>query len=252
MNATYLAVNVTECGMPGRMNLTLWWPGYLGGGRYSNFHINVTAKSPSVSFSVNRTTVDYYGQGVALGIFFRTYGGNATAAKNLTLYVYKIDTQRWPFGRDNATMFIKGTTYQSAGGYSFVFNVNGSRIWIPGVWYANATVGDILGNAGDLNNTQLFVIRPKIKHSLPASLRVVAGKTASISSPLSWGNGTPIGPYAKLHITIVYPTPDGRSNAATTLGNIATGFTASTPAPNVPGSYRVVVNFTYDVWQEAV
>jgi hypothetical protein len=48
VNATYLAVNVTEYGMPGRMNLTLWWPGYLGGGRYKSFNINVTAKLPSV------------------------------------------------------------------------------------------------------------------------------------------------------------------------------------------------------------
>jgi hypothetical protein len=206
----------------------------------------VTAKLPSVSFTVNRTTVDYYGQGVTLGITFRTYGGNATSAKNLTLYVYRIDTQRRPFGWSNATKpFIKGDTYLSAGNYTFKFNVNGSKIWIPGVWYINATVGDIFGNAGDLNNTQLFTIRPKIKHSLPASLRVVAGKTASISSSLSWGNTTLIGPDAKLNITIVYPTPDGRSNATTTLGNIAAGFTASIPAPNVPGSYRVVVNFTY-------
>jgi hypothetical protein len=106
-------------------------------------------------------------------------------------------------------------------------------------------VGDVFGNAGDLNNTQLFTIRPKIVHSLPASLRVVAGKTASISSSLAWGNGSLIGPDAKLNITIVYPTPDGLSNVTTTLGNIAAGFTASIPAPNVPGSYRVVVNFTY-------
>jgi hypothetical protein len=249
MNATYLAVNVTEYGMPGRMNLTLWWPGYLGGGRYKSFNINVTAKLPSVSFTVNRTTVDYYGQGVALGIFFRTYGGNATFAKNLTLYVYKIDTQTRPFGWSNAsTPFISGAAYLSAGNYTFKFNVNGSKIWIPGVWYINATVGDIFGNAGDLNNTQLFVIRPKIVHSLPASLRVVAGKTASISSSLAWGtmvNTTLIGPDAKLNITIVYPTTDGLSNVTTRLGNIANSFTASIPAPNVPGSYRVVVNFTY-------
>jgi len=248
MNATYLAVNVTECGMPGRMNLTLWWPGYLGGGSYKSFNINVTAKLPEVNISINRTTVDYYGQGVMLNITFKTYGGNKTVAKDLTLYVYKIDTQTRPFGWDNAIKFIKGTTYQSEGIYSFVFNVNGSRIWIPGVWYVNATVGDIYGNAGDLNNTKLFDIRPKIKHSLPKSLRVVAGKTASISSSLWWGtmvNTTLIGPDAKLNITIVYPMPDGRSNATTTLGNIANSFTASIPAPNVPGSYRVVVNFTY-------
>jgi hypothetical protein len=246
MNKTYLAVNVTECGMPGRMNLTLWWPGYLGGGRYRSYNISVTAKLPSVSLIVNRTTVDYYGQGVTLGIIFRTYGGNATVAKNLTLYVYRIDTQRRPFGWSNASKpFIEGNTYLQAGNYTFMFNVNGSKIWIPGVWYINATVGDIFGNAGDLNNTQLFTIRPKIVHSLPASLRVVAGKTASISSSLAWGNGSLIGPAAKLNITIVYPTPDGLSNVTTTLGNIAVGFTASIPAPNVPGSYRVVVNFTY-------
>jgi hypothetical protein len=66
MNATYLAVNVTECGMTGRMNLTLWWPRYLGGGRYKSFNINVTAKLQSVNLTViNRTTVDYYGQGVS-------------------------------------------------------------------------------------------------------------------------------------------------------------------------------------------
>jgi hypothetical protein len=246
MNVTYLAVNVTENGMPGRMNLTLWWPGYLGGGRYESFNINVTAKLPEVKISVNRTTVDYYGQGVMLSITFKTYGGNTTVAKNLTLYVYKIDTQTRPFGWSNAsTPFISGATYQSAGKYTFKFNVNGSKIWIPGVWYVNATVGDIFGNAGDLNNTKLFDIRPKIKHSLPKSLRVVVGKTASISSLLSWGNTTQIGSDAKLNITIVYPMPDGRSNATTTLGNIANSFTASIPAPNVPGSYRVVVNFTY-------
>jgi hypothetical protein len=245
MNATYLAVNVTEHGMPGRMNLTLWWPGYLGGGRYRSYYINVTAKLPSVSRTVNRTTVDYYGQGVTLNITFWTYGGNATVAKNLTLYIYKIDTQRRPFGWDNATKFIKGNTYLRDGNYTFKFNVNGSKIWIPGVWSINATVGDIFGNAGDLNNTQLFTIRPKIVHSLPASLRVVAGKTASISSSLSWGNTTLIGPDAKLNITIVHPTTDGLFNVTTTLGNIANSFTASIPAPNVPGSYRVVVNFTY-------
>jgi len=245
MNKTYLAVNVTEYGMPGRMNLTLWWPGYLGGGSYKSFNISVTAKLPSVSFSVNRTTVDYYGQGVMLNITFKTYGGNATVAKNLTLYVYKIDTQTRPFGWKNATKFIKGTTYQSEGIYSFVFNVNGSRIWIPGVWYVNATVGDIYGNAGDLNNTQLFDIRPRIKHSLPASLRVVAGKRALIASSLSWGNATLIGPNAKLNITIVYPHSDGLSNVTETVGTMATNLAASIPVPNVPGSYRVVVNFTY-------
>jgi hypothetical protein len=246
MNKTYLAVNVTEYGMSGRMNLTLWWPGYLGGGRYRSYNISVTAKLPSVSLTVNRTTVVYYGQGVALSILFQTYGGNATVAKNLTLYVYRIDTQRRPFGWSNASKpFIKGDTYLQAGNYTFKFNVNGSKIWIPGVWYINATVGDIFGNAGDLNNTQLFTIRPKIVHSLPASLRVVAGKTASISSSLAWGNTTLVGPDAKLNITIVYPTTDGLSNVTTRLGNIANSFTASIPAPNVPGSYRVVVNFEY-------
>jgi len=249
MNKTYLAVNVTEYGTPGRMNLTLWWPGYLGGGRYRSYNISVTAKLPSVSRTVNRTTVDYYGQGVTLGIIFQTYGGNATVAKNLTLYVYRIDTQRRPFGWSNASKpFIKGDTYLQAGNYTFKFNVNGSKIWIPGVWFINATVGDIFGNAGDLNNTQLFTIRPKIVHSLPASLRVVAGKTVSISSSLRWGtmvNTTLIGPDAKLNITIVYPTTDGLSNVTTRLGNIANSFTASIPAPNVPGSYRVVVNFEY-------
>ena len=246
MNKTYLAVNVTEYGMPGRMNLTLWWPGYLGGGRYRSYNISVTAKLPSVSPTVNRTTVDYYGQGVTLGILFQTHGGNATVANNLTLYIYKIDTQSRPFGWSNASKpFIKGDTYLQAGNYTFKFNVNGSKIWIPGVWYINATVGDIFGNAVDLNNTQLFTIRPKIVYSLPASLRVVAGKTVSISSSLAWGNTTLVGPDAKLNITIVYPTTDGLSNVTTRLGNIANSFTASIPAPNVPGSYSVVVNFEY-------
>jgi hypothetical protein len=246
MNKTYLAVNVTECGMSGRMNLTLWWPGYLGGGRYRSHHINVTAKLPSVSFTVNRTTVDYYGRAVRLTFTFTTYGGNRTVAKNLTLYIYKIDTQRRPFGWSNASKpFIYGETYLRAGNYTFEFNVNGSKIWIPGVWYINATVGDVFGNAGDLNNTQLFTIRPKIVHSLPASLRVVAGKTASISSSLAWGNTTLIGSDAKLNITVVYPTSDGLSYVTTTLGNIANSFTASIPAPNVPGSYRVNVTFAY-------
>jgi hypothetical protein len=248
MNATYLAVNVTERGMPGNMNLTLWWPGYLGGGRYENFHINVTAKLPSVSLTVNRTTVDYYGQGVTLSITFRTYGGNATRANNLTLYVYRIDTQRRPFGWSNASKpFIKGETILQAGNYTFMFNVNGSKIWIPGVWYINATVGDTFGNAGDLNNTQLFTIRPKIVHSLPASLRVVAGKPVPISSSLNWGNATTpnVGPDAKLNITIVYPSSDGRFNVTWPLYNVAYSLYVPLPAPNVPGNYRIVIDFTY-------
>jgi len=224
VNATYLAVNVTEYGMPGRMNLTLWWPGYLGGGRYKSFNINVTAKLPSVSFTVNRTTVDY-GQGVKLSIFFRTYGGSATVAKNLTLYVYKIDTQTRPFGWINATTLIISSTtyrtYQSAGNYAFAFNVNGKYPWIPGVWYINATVGDIFGNAGDLNNTQLFAIRPNISHSLPASLRVMAGGVVQLSSPVSWGNGTLIQPSAHMNVTITYPTPSGTSYTTLPLGTIA-------------------------------
>jgi hypothetical protein len=255
MNATYLAVNVTECGMPGHMNLTLWWPGYLGGGRYKSFNINVTAKLPKVWIYVSRTTVDY-GQGVKLSIFFRTYGGNATVAKNLTLYVYKIDTQTRPFGWSNATALIISSnavgagdttygTYQSAGNYTFAFNVNGKYPWIPGVWYINATVGDIFGNAGDLNNTQLFAIRPNISHSLPASLRVMAGGVVSLYSPVSWGNGTLIQPSANMNVTIVYPMPSGTSYTTLPLGTIANSFAASFQAPNIPGTYSIVVNFTY-------
>jgi hypothetical protein len=246
MNKTYLAVNVTEYGMPGHMNLTLWWPDYLGGGRYRSYNISVTAKLPAVGISVNRTTVDYYGQGVALSIRFQTYGGNATVAKNLTLYVYRIDMQRRPFGWSNASKpFIKGDTELRAGNYTFMFNVNGSKIWIPGVWYVNATVGDIFGNAGDLNNTQLFTIRPKIVHSLPASLRVVVGKTVLISSSLSWGNGSRIEDEARLNVTIIYPSHDGRFNDTWPLYNIAHSLNVPIRVPNVPGSYRIVVNFTY-------
>jgi hypothetical protein len=248
LNKTYLAVNVTEYGMPGRMNLTLWWPDYLGGGRYSSYNISVTAKLPAVGISVNRTTVDYYGQVVRLTFNFTTYGGNATVAKNLTLFVYKINTLRRPFGWSNASKpFIKGDTYLQAGNYTFMFNVNGSMIWIPGVWYVNATVGDIFGNAGDLNNTQLFTIRPKIVHSLPASLRVVAGKPVPISSSLSWGNATTpnVGPDAKLNITIVYPSSDGRFNVTWPMYNVAYSLYVPLPAPNVPGNYRIVMNFEY-------
>jgi len=249
MNATYLAVNVTEYGMPGYMNLTLWWPGYLGGGRYKSFNINVTAKLPKVWISfINRTTVDY-GQGVMLNITFWTYGGNATVAKNLTLYVYKIDTQTRPFGWSNATALIISSTtygtYQSAGNYTFAFNVTGKYPWIPGVWYINATVGDIFGNAGDLNNTQLFAIRPNISHSLPASLRVMAGGVVSLYSPVSWGNRTSIGPSANMNVTIVYPMPSGTSYTTLPLGTIANSFAASFQAPNIPGTYSIVVNFTY-------
>jgi len=251
MNATYLAVNVAERGMPGYMSLTLWWPDYLGGGRYKNFNINVTAMLPNVtiSFRINRTTVDY-GQGVMLTITFRTYGGNATVAKNLTLYVYKIDTQTRPFGWSNVTaLIISRTTYRpypSAGNYTFAFNVNGKYPWIPGVWYINATVGDIFGNAGDLNKTKLFAIRPNITHSLPASLRVMAGGVIQLSSPVSWGNGTAIQGSAHMNVTITYPTPSGTSNTTLPLGTIAY-YLAVPPfqAPNTPGTYSIVVSFTY-------
>jgi hypothetical protein len=239
MPATYLIVSVTEHGMSGYMNLTLWWPD-----PDKSFNIYVTAKLPKVGYSVNISTVDY-GQFVRLTFNFTTYGGNKPLANNLTLYVYRIDTWRMPFGRVNATTFIKGTRDLRDGNYTFVFGVNGSKIWIPGVWYINATVGDVFGNAYDLNNTELFTIRPKIKHSLPKSLRVVAGKTVLISSSLAWGNGTEIRPEAKLNITIVYPMPNGLSNATLTMVNRNNDFTIAISAPDVPRSYRVVVNFTY-------
>ncbi len=250
MNKTYLAVSVTERGMTDYMNLTLWWPRYHGSGRHESYNISVTARLPYVNLTfVNRTTVDY-GQGVKLSITFRTHGGNVTRAKNLTLYVYKIDTQRRPLGWMNVTNEIvtRNIPYKptpSAGNFTFEFNVNGKYPWIPGVWYINATVGDIFGNAGDFNNTLLFTIQPKIAHDLPKSLRVVAGKMALISSSLRWGNSTSIGAAAKLNITIVYPTLDGRFNNTLQLYNRVGDFNVPIPAPNVPGSYRVVVNFEY-------
>jgi hypothetical protein len=107
-------------------------------------------------------------------------------------------------------------------------------------------VGDIFGNAGDLNNTQLFAIRPNISHSLPASLRVMAGGVVSLYSPVSWGNGTLIQPSAHMNVTInVYPTPSGTSYTTLPLGTIANYFAAPFQAPNIPGPYSIVVNFTY-------
>jgi hypothetical protein len=238
MPAIYLAVSVTERGKQGYMNLTLRWPK-----SDESFNIYVTAKLPRVEHSLNVSTVDY-GQVVRLTFNFTTYGGNKPKAKNLTLYVHRIDTRTLPFGRKNMTTDIVGTSHLEDGNYTFVFEVTGSKIWIPGVWYINATVGDVFGNAGDLNDTRLFTIEPKIKHSLPKSLRVTAGKTVQISSSLKWGNDTDITSDAKLNITIVYPTSDGRSNATITLRNQAE-ISISIPAPNVPDSYRIVVNFTY-------
>jgi hypothetical protein len=256
MNSTYLAVNVTEYGMPGRMNLTLWWPDNPSEGRYKSHIINVTARLPSkkIALSVNSTIVENCGQRVKLEITFQTYGGNKTVANSLTLYVYKVDTQTRPLGWSDLTQLIisnsKGSPYQSKGNYTFVFNVDGKYFWIPGKWVVNATVGDIFGNAGDWNGTQTtFEIQPpKIVYSLPNSLRVMPGKMASISSPLKWCNGSLVGSDADLTITIVYPLSDGKSNTTQTLGVVASSFTASIPAPNMLGTYPVVVNFTYTLF----
>ena len=240
INKTYLRVNVTENGPAGRLNLTIWWPRVDG-----RYNVSITARLPAVEIFVNRTLVDY-GQGVRLSITFRTHGGNATQANNMSLYIYKIDAAIRPFGWQNASLpFIEGTPYYSAGNYTFDFNVNGSRIWIPGEWIVNATVGDIYGNAGDVNSTKLFEIYPRVHHTLPASVRVTVASSFTLSSALTWGNGTSIGADARMNITITYPAADGRSYLTTNIGSVAGLFAFTGVAPNVPGDYKITVVFEY-------